>query len=281
MDAEHLIRAQSEAAAAACEGLVPLYRCCAVERLSDWLDTAATEFVKFSRARRLLAAPLAAWVTILREHQNAPPSSLGVGFSTGFSSDQIHAARINVQRLVRSVFPTSGRKSRPSPRADGIDPAGNGMFHERVTDDAGGAGLVLGGLVRDDGHFDDSAADDELLTTFFRFVAGAAADRVLRPLSVRERMCSLLTPAQERVLELLADGKGTLEIAALLGRSAHTVHEHVQGVYRALEVNSRFDVQNLWYARKPLSAATLAKVQRIVSTGPVRSGSGQSARALR
>lgn len=50
---------------------------------------------------------------------------------------------------------------------------------------------------------------------------------------------SILTTAQSRVLPHLIEGKAEKEIAALLHLSSHTVHHHVQGIYRAYGVTTR------------------------------------------
>jgi len=48
-----------------------------------------------------------------------------------------------------------------------------------------------------------------------------------------------LSPAQKRVLKLLADGLAEKEIAAQLHLSPHTVHNHVRAIYQIFEVHSR------------------------------------------
>lgn len=48
-----------------------------------------------------------------------------------------------------------------------------------------------------------------------------------------------LTPREAEVLELLADGKSTAEIAELLFLSVATVRNHIQNILRKLDVHSR------------------------------------------
>lgn len=48
-----------------------------------------------------------------------------------------------------------------------------------------------------------------------------------------------LTAAQRRVYDLLMTGLIEKEIAARLGISSHTVHDHVKAIYRALSVSTR------------------------------------------
>jgi DNA-binding NarL/FixJ family response regulator len=52
---------------------------------------------------------------------------------------------------------------------------------------------------------------------------------------------SLLTRRQEEVLELLASGHSTKQIAATLHVSRETVRNHVRGVLRALGAHSRIE----------------------------------------
>jgi pSer/pThr/pTyr-binding forkhead associated (FHA) protein len=51
-----------------------------------------------------------------------------------------------------------------------------------------------------------------------------------------------LTPAQAGVYQLLLKGFSEKGIAAKFGLSQHTIHNHVQAIYRALAVNSRAEL---------------------------------------
>jgi DNA-binding NarL/FixJ family response regulator len=50
-----------------------------------------------------------------------------------------------------------------------------------------------------------------------------------------------LTPRQREVLDLLAHGSSTHQIAELLHLSRETVRNHIRGVLQALEVHSRVE----------------------------------------
>ncbi len=54
-----------------------------------------------------------------------------------------------------------------------------------------------------------------------------------------ENMLNRLTPCQRRVASLLIEGLSEKQAAARLGRSHHTVHQHVKAIYSALSVRSR------------------------------------------
>gem|GEM_PF-1477151 len=51
-----------------------------------------------------------------------------------------------------------------------------------------------------------------------------------------------LTPAQTRVLRFLLDGLDEKAIGARCDTSPRTVHNHIQAIYRTLEVNSRHEL---------------------------------------
>ncbi|MBI4757397.1 MAG: response regulator transcription factor [Betaproteobacteria bacterium] len=72
--------------------------------------------------------------------------------------------------------------------------------------------------------------------------AAQAADRA-REVPPRQRAAleirDCLTAAQERVLDLLSQGKTNREIAELLGLSEGTVKAHVSAIFRCLKVTNR------------------------------------------
>jgi DNA-binding CsgD family transcriptional regulator len=55
-----------------------------------------------------------------------------------------------------------------------------------------------------------------------------------------------LTPRQRQVLSGLAGGESEKEVAARLGISAHTLHDHVKAVHRAYGVRSRGELLARW-----------------------------------
>jgi DNA-binding NarL/FixJ family response regulator len=50
-----------------------------------------------------------------------------------------------------------------------------------------------------------------------------------------------LTPRQQEVLELMAQGKSNRDIAQEMGRSEHTVKAHLAVIFRALGVSNRVE----------------------------------------
>jgi DNA-binding CsgD family transcriptional regulator len=55
----------------------------------------------------------------------------------------------------------------------------------------------------------------------------------------RSDLAKGLSKAQQNVLGLLLQGKSEIEIADSLGRSRHTVHDHIKAIYRRLGVTTR------------------------------------------
>ena len=75
-------------------------------------------------------------------------------------------------------------------------------------------------------------------------VAGPLADR-----ERREGLLAALSPMRRKVAPLLASGRSESEIATVLGRSRHTVHEHAKAIYAEWGVNSRYELRDLWFGR--------------------------------
>ncbi len=80
-------------------------------------------------------------------------------------------------------------------------------------------------------------------------IAQAYHARFVRIEEHRERLLSVITPAQHRVVPLLVEGATEREIAGVLGRSKHTVHDHIKSIYKAWGVQSRIQVRDAWYGR--------------------------------
>jgi DNA-binding CsgD family transcriptional regulator len=107
-----------------------------------------------------------------------------------------------------------------------------------------GRGAVVGlQIVRDaaDGSFDDrdrNLVELIMLEAERGLIPQAAAQS--RPVMRDERPRSEhLTPREEQTLECLLNGSSEKEVAAQLGISFHTVHQHVKRLYRAFNVASR------------------------------------------
>lgn len=69
-----------------------------------------------------------------------------------------------------------------------------------------------------------------------------------------------ITPKEQEVLNRLILGYSVREIAAELGRSPHTMHDHVKSLHRKLGATSRGDLiaRALGYQRAPSGPATIA-----------------------
>ncbi|MBX3385324.1 MAG: helix-turn-helix transcriptional regulator [Phycisphaeraceae bacterium] len=71
----------------------------------------------------------------------------------------------------------------------------------------------------------------------------------------RVQILERLTDSQRRIIPYLIDDLSEREISERIGRSPHTVHDHVKGIYTTLAVSSRRELLALWYAdQQPRSA---------------------------
>jgi DNA-binding CsgD family transcriptional regulator len=69
---------------------------------------------------------------------------------------------------------------------------------------------------------------------------------LLRLRQHRTELLLRLAPTQRPVLPLLAEGLSQRQIAERLGRSLHTVHDHVKGAYASLGISARHQLFVLW-----------------------------------
>lgn len=81
-----------------------------------------------------------------------------------------------------------------------------------------------------------------IITSLFRFVAEQAEGR--------EASISDLTPREEEILQLLAEGLSNKEIAGRLFLQPQTVKNYVHLVFQKLDVHSRLDVIRLLRSRR-------------------------------
>jgi DNA-binding CsgD family transcriptional regulator len=65
-----------------------------------------------------------------------------------------------------------------------------------------------------------------------------------------------ITPSESQVLDLLIMGKSVQEAANMLGRSRHTVHDHVKSLYRKLNTRNRGELvaRALGHLQEPAAA---------------------------
>lgn len=60
---------------------------------------------------------------------------------------------------------------------------------------------------------------------------------------------SPLTPTERSVLQGLLTGQPEKQIAAMLGKSYHTTHDHVASIFRKFDVNNRAALMALWLGK--------------------------------
>ena len=91
---------------------------------------------------------------------------------------------------------------------------------------------------------------DRLMQVSFDALAEAVRDayvrRFVEPGERRRELLARLSETRAVIAPLLADGYTESEIGKMLGRSAHTVHEHAEQIYRIWGVRSRFALRDLW-----------------------------------
>jgi len=100
------------------------------------------------------------------------------------------------------------------------------------------------------------AGADKFLEVMAPALAHAFVAQVQIPARRRESLLLRISPSQRQILPLLVEGKSEREIATVLHRSPHTVHDHVKSIYSTLGITSRYELLALWtQAVAPRSAA--------------------------
>jgi len=75
-----------------------------------------------------------------------------------------------------------------------------------------------------------------------------------------------LSPLEERVMQMLATGYGVPLIAAKLGRSRHTIHDHVKSLHRKMRITSRAELVARALGRMPaVLRESETRMERVVS----------------
>ena len=83
-------------------------------------------------------------------------------------------------------------------------------------------------------------------------MSGSIARKVVASfskLNIIDESVQLLTPRENKILELLATGKMNKEVADELQISGGTVRKHIQHIYEKLQVNTRVEAVNLFLKR--------------------------------
>ncbi len=91
-----------------------------------------------------------------------------------------------------------------------------------------------------------SKYDLDLTCAVSDIMRAAYTERILRPGHARQQLLDRLTPAQRQVAMLLTEGISELEIAQIVRRSPHTVHDHIKAIFRNWDVHSRAEAISLW-----------------------------------
>jgi DNA-binding NarL/FixJ family response regulator len=94
------------------------------------------------------------------------------------------------------------------------------------------AGLLIGG----DDYVVKPVDPDELLARMRRLISRSDRGGATSPLATRD---VALTPREQEILQLMAEGMGSKEIAQMLVISPKTVSSHIQSVIGKLGVHSR------------------------------------------
>jgi DNA-binding CsgD family transcriptional regulator len=235
--------------------------------LNAWLATAARSILTFFTAgtTEADAAPIGAWAgvaSIDRLDQRRVEAVATVGYS-GFSPEQVtdiasgvcihpanwpmpilNSGHAGLALAARSRVTAQGHPADDEARV--VTPLGRFIRCATIVGEGpvrramfwqvdGRAGAWVPGAI-------DTAAAELLASC----VNQAFSSSWLRREQHRRSLVASLSVSQQPILPLLASGLSQRQIADRIGRSLHTVHDHVKGIYATLGVRSRFALFVLW-----------------------------------
>lgn len=221
-----------------------------------WLDIACARLLSVCKPgpeeRGVRGEPFGVsgvWAGLIED--DARPEERGPSVGIAGFVDQIE--RDDVRERVRGDLDDSllrrraGRRDRGMGRSDakGVS-AAVGSAGALIEDEHGSSALMIVGVVGTDGRLHRGAGTDPAVRAVCCAMARAAEERVIGPRSRRRRMTRQLSQAEQQVLGLLVEGITEHEIASRLGRSRHTVHDHVRSIYKTLGMSSKTELISLW-----------------------------------
>ncbi len=138
---------------------------------------------------------------------------------------------------------------------DGPSDGPEGWRVASITHDIG-AELIFGVVLRprdqaepsEGGVPAEQAAERLLVEAATPIVAMAFWRQYVETSLNRATLLTTLTPRQRLILPMLVEGKSAETIAEVIGRSAHTVRDHVKAIYNAWGAKSRHEMKSIWQA---------------------------------
>ncbi|HZW07511.1 MAG TPA: LuxR C-terminal-related transcriptional regulator [Phycisphaerales bacterium] len=234
----------------------------------EWATIAAQQVLAFfggpvGGGAGVIGGPVGATVAIVKrfdrnDSRRVDPVA-AVGYS-GIAPDQVHSAALAVAShpsLWTEVTPLHGKLiSAPM----GVDEAHRvtmplGRFLRGVQPAVGTSAAIVWQVDGRVGAWGptpiDTAAGDLLSHTLAQLYVQTLARREQHWV----KLAAMLSPSQAPILPLLATGMSQRSIAEKLGRSLHTVHDHVKGIYAGLNIKSRYQLFVLWNGGDPRSVS--------------------------
>ncbi|MBY0309073.1 MAG: LuxR C-terminal-related transcriptional regulator [Phycisphaerales bacterium] len=234
----------------------------------EWATIAAQQVLAFfggpvNGGSGVIGGPVGAWVAVVKRFERNDSRRVdplaSVGYS-GIAPDQVRDAAMSVAAHPSLWMDVTSLQGKLSTSPMGVDEAQRvtlplGRFLRGVQPAIGTNAAVVwqvDGRVGAWGPTAIDAAAGELLSH-------TLAQLYVQTLARREqhwaKLSAMLSPSQAPILPLLATGMSQRAIADRLGRSLHTVHDHVKGIYAGLNIKSRYQLFVLWNGGDPASVS--------------------------
>lgn len=234
----------------------------------EWASIAAQQVLAFfggpvGGGSGVIGGPVGATVAIVKRYERNDSRRVeplaSVGYS-GIAPDQVREAALAVASHPSLWSDVTSLQGKLTSSPMGVDEAQRvtmplGRFLRGVQPAIGTSAAVVwqvDGRVGAWGPTPIDAAAGEILSH-------TLAQLYVQTLARREqhwaKLSAMLSPSQAPILPLLATGMSQRAIADKLGRSLHTVHDHVKGIYAGLNIKSRYQLFVLWNGGDPASVS--------------------------
>jgi DNA-binding CsgD family transcriptional regulator len=228
-------------------GAVGAVHAARTDSLESWLDLAGASLVQFCEGLVPGTRLSSVWLACVTQDTMSAPPRVNIGVwgvtpeasavrlrdaAAGWSS----SARLNSAGPTTTLTPTDG------PATEGE----HALLRCTLPLRWAGTPRWLVCEVRSPAHKAPGKTLVAGVELMVQLLAGALEQGFARVETHRQRLLMRVSPAQQPIMPHLATGKSQRQIALIVGRSLHTVHDHVKSIYSTLGVSSRYQFQRLW-----------------------------------
>jgi len=273
----------TDAVAMVCDSVCRLF-VSATSDVDAWLDGACEQMRRIVRGGKVCAECMGAWAALIEVDHSGTTIAMSIGVASRvseehsselrsrvlaeISSPTFHSGLAHAREAMRAFRVASNSEAQASHGAEcGVrlranspasakplhfpfDPSSLqlGSLGSLIDDGYHGTPLLCAGFVFTDGDERRHLAKAPIVHTMFDAIARIATKLIVRPRAAQRAIANRFSLSQQQVFQLLVLGLTELEISIRLGRSHHTIHDHVRSMYKSLGVSSKTELIARWHS---------------------------------